>query len=37
MLDAAHESNKADEDNKYENVIEPELGNSIDTGKSANL
>jgi hypothetical protein len=36
MLDA-HEGDEVDDDDEYENVIEPELSNSIDTGKSANL
>lgn len=37
MLDAAHEGDEVDEDDEYENVMEPELSNGIDTGKSANL
>ena len=36
MLDA-YEDDEVDDDDEYENVIEPELSNSIDTGKSANL
>jgi hypothetical protein len=37
MLDAAHEGDEVDEDDEYENVMEPELSNGIDTSKSANL
>jgi hypothetical protein len=36
-MDAAHESDEVDEDDEYENVMEPGLSNGIDTGKSANL
>jgi hypothetical protein len=37
MLDTAHEGDEVNEDDEYENVMEPELSNSIDIGKSANL
>jgi hypothetical protein len=37
MLNAAHDGDEVDEDDEYENVMEPELSNGIGTGKSANL